>query len=65
MRYDESGGWQARSNVSAKGLAVDRAGVRIAGASLDAFADWTPDRLTVSRLSVVALGGRFDGTAAI
>ena len=65
VRYDESGGWQARSTVSASGLAVDRAGVRIAGASLHAFADWTPDRLTVSRLSVAALGGRFDGTAAI
>jgi translocation and assembly module TamB len=65
VRYDEPGGWQARSIVSANGLAFDRAGVRIAGASLDAVADWTPDRLTVSRLSVAALGGRFDGTAAI
>ncbi len=65
VRYDESGGWQARSMVSASGLAFDRDGVRITGASLHAVADWKADRLTVSSLSVAALGGRFDGTAAI
>ncbi len=65
VHYDRNEGWRVRSNVSARGLAYQESGVRVDGASLHATAQWTPGRLHIPRLQVMALGGRFDGTASL
>ena len=59
FRYD------VRGRLTGKGLAVRLNGVEMAGATLNADSQVTPEGVTLSRFTAGALGGRFEGHAAI